>query len=717
MNPRFFGIFLVVCTALISGCLKERPGYVSMAPAQFVHPLAVLNDDQANSKNNYVSVAPLAGQKYVISNYVSLLLLDRKSGAVCKLAVDGNIAFQGVPRAEEAEVSAPVTYNPTGVYSDSTGRVYVANYKANNIVVGTVDSAACTFKPQGEYRSEHTRGPENVVVDEGLGLLVSANYDSGTVTAFDLISKKERWSASISQAHGVTISKGKVFATGLSERKIYELESSTGKIVRAKGELGWNPMAEQYMWPTSIYPLGNGDLVVADPQTGFISELNSETLKVKRFTGGNGPSEALFNYPYAAVSTGAEVVVLSSMRGEIIFLDPQTMKATEKYAFAQRHWPNSVASSIFGGGWVAYEDMSEFAVRVAGSQYKIGFGNLHSVAGEKVLKIPNSGSVFNPGSYIYFLQGDVAGDVDLLFSSSSTTLIGVVHRDNYPDVLVPRRIAMDSWAVNGDLVAGSGNPAELNTVSEEIKARADNYYALLDKQGWGDRKSLFSLLGFSSMGLNYEQFLIRLDAAFTSAPGMAFKRVYDTCTDSACDKKALKKAAITYFRSIDSSIYVSLDEYLLVDMLSGSTPLAAPQADIEFNACEGGKYYSDYGLSALSTETLDDYLAAVDLAGSALCFSVHAPEAVQGIDVIWNDQATAPRALDIYGTTSSGDDDWHLLKTYSDIAVAQSAGYAVSTFRFDGSHAYSRFLLKVVDGGVQNRLVIRRIRPVLAGDS
>lgn len=711
MKLRCFGFFIAVCAVVLSGCLQKRLGYSEITPAHGVKVLTLSNDDQANSKNNYVSVAPLADQKFVIANYVSLLLLDRKSGAMCKLAVEGSASDEG------DSASQAVTYNPTGVFADSGGRVYVANYKANNILVGTIDSAMCKFKPQKQYRSGNTRGPENVVVDERLGLLVSANYDAGTVTAFDLASKKERWSASIPQAHGVAISDGKVFATGLTERKVYELDISSGNVLRSKGELGWNPMAGQYMWPTTIFPLGDGNLVVADPQSGFVSILDSNTLSVVRYTGGNGPAATLFNYPYTAVPAGKELIVLSSMRGEIFFLNPDDVKVMEKLSFAKEHWPKSEPLPIFGDGWAGYVDTSNVTVRAAGGAYKIGFGNLHSAVDGRVFRIPDSGSVFNPGSYIYFLQTYASKDLDLLLSSSSTTLLGLAHREDYPDVLIPRRIMMDSWVSGSDLVTGTGKTISLSQLSGEIKARADSYYSYLDKHGWVDKKSLFTLLGFSSMGLSYEQYSIRVDAAFTSEPGREFKRAYDQCTDEGCDQKALKIAALSYFKEVAGAAYTSLDEYLLVGMLSGTSLSAQGQARVDFDACEGGRYLRGYGLESLKTETLDDYLSAVDLSGSSVCLSVKAREAVKGFDVVWNDQETAPKNIEVYGRAGEEGGQWDLFQKYSNLSIAQAKGYAVSTFRFDNNKGYSRFLIKVLDGGAQNRLIVRRIQPILVGNS
>ncbi|APC19595.1 hypothetical protein BLL42_28195 (plasmid) [Pseudomonas frederiksbergensis] len=716
-------IFFVValCVGYLSGCSEEKHGYVPLQAGSAVKLLAVSNDQGLNSKNNYVSVAPLADNKFVIANYVSLLVLDRDAGSLCKVSAES--VFGDVEEARLSEDQQhfleSITYNPTGVFVGGNGKLYVANYKANNILVGSLDAAGCKYLIEGEYSSVDTRGPENVVVDQSANLLISANYDAGTIVAFDLDSKEEKWSAAIAQAHGVTVSGGKVFATGLTERKVYEIDIKTGKIINSKGSLGWNPMESQYIWPTSIFSLNKDELVVADPQSGFVSVLNSSTLDVIRYTGGNGPSENLFNYPYAAVPVDGELMVLSSMRGEILFLNSDDMDVSERLSFSEERWSKPEAGEtksipVFGQEWKGYVDMSEFSVKLRGEAYRLGFGNLSPKKSGPVLNIPDSGSLFNTGAYIYFLQGYTESDVDIIFSSSSQTLLGVVHKDGYPDVLIPRLIDLDSWKVGESLVSGIGKSVNFERLSADIKDAGAKYYGRLDDIGWVEKTALYSVLAFSDLGLDYDQFLTRLDAAFATAAGREFKLAYDQCSESTCDRSALKKAAYSYFRETSNLPYISLDEYSLVGMISGISPMASQKVNVDYQGCEGATYYQGYGVEILKTDTLNDYLSAVDLPSSSLCVSVKGDASVIGLDVIWNDVETAPKSLEIYGRDGGEGSHWELLKKYSGIKVVVVGGYATSQFTFDNKSDFSKFYIKVLNGGVQNRLILRQVKPILS---
>lgn len=86
---------------------------------------------------------------------------------------------------------------------------------------------------QGEIKTSNTIGPENVYVTDDGKYLASANYDGSDVTLFELTSfkqYKEIWNATeIGQAHGVTIKDSFVYATGLTERKVYKLDIRDGK--------------------------------------------------------------------------------------------------------------------------------------------------------------------------------------------------------------------------------------------------------------------------------------------------------------------------------------------------------------------------------------------------------------------------------------------------------------------------------------------------------
>lgn len=708
MKFPLIGVIVTACVGL-SACNEERYGYFALEldkdPILMSFPVEV----DAASKNNYVSIAPLANEKYVLANYANLILLDRKEASLCKLSAQDNAGVAIQSKSGDATL-----YNPTGVYTGPDGRVFVANYKADNILVGRVDVANCTFVVESTFSAPETKGPENVVVDKESDLLISANYDSGTVVAFKLDSGEKVWVASVPQAHGVTVSGGKVYATGLTERKIYELDRQSGAILRSKGSIGWDPMAAQYMWPTSIYPLANGNIIVSDPQSGYVSVLDPKTLDVLHYTGGNGPAQNLLNYPYAAVPNGKELIVLSSMRGSILFLNQKNMDVAEKFSFAKEHWPGSSAVlPVFGGDWSNYEDMSGFSMKLAGRDYRLGFGNLHPLEGGAVFKVPDISSLFNPSNYIYFMQGYSAGNVGLMFSSSTWTLLATVSKPGNPDILLPKFISIDSWKVGDNLVSGSRGDLPFKYLVDEVQETADAYYQYLGKKGWVDAEHLYSLLNFAVMGLDYSTFQTYLHQAFISPAGREFKLIYDQCLAGSCDRQRLSDAARRYYREAAGYSYLAMDEFYLVGMVSGVSTDQFAEVGVDYDDCGSGRYYDGYGLQALITPALDDYLSAVDLAHSSVCLSVKGQGVVRGLEVVWNDVATVPKSIEIYGSTGADASQWKLIREFDSIKVAERNGYAVSNFSFGKAEVYSRLQLKVIDGGIQNRLIMRQANPVI----
>jgi len=690
----------------MTGCNEERAGYHALAVEREARVMTFSTPVGASAQNNFVSVASLQGGRYVLANYAGLSLLDRKRAVFCQLSPQD---LAGTPLING---ESTVVYNPTGVHATADGRLYVANYKANNILVGRVDTQNCRFVVESSYSDVDTLGPENVVVDEQAGLLLSANYDAGTIVAFKLDSKEKLWVASVPQAHGITVVGSKAYATGLTERKLYELDLLSGKIVRSKGGVGWSPMAAQYMWPTSIYPLANDRLLVSDPQTGYISVVDRNTLNVLHYTGGNGPANNLLNYPYAALVDGSEIIVLSSMRGSVLFLDQSTMEVVEKLVFRKEKWPDASAGvSAFGKGWDTYQDRSGFSMSLAGKTYRLGFGNLHPLNAGAVLKVPDISTLFNPNSYIYFMQGYREGDVGLMFSSSSAALLATVHRRGGPDLLIanPTSIANDSWII-GDRLVSADTEVPLNTLVNEVRETAAAYYSYLDEKGWVDAEHLYGLLGFAKGGLDREHYPTLFDNVFSSPAGREFKRVYDQCDAKACDLSRLKSAARAYYREAEGYAYQAMDEYMLVGMVSGVSANKVNQFQTVYDNCGQGAYYNGYGVEALASATLDDYLSATDLEHSVVCFSVDEPAGVQGLEVIWNDVDSAPTAVELYAQAGAHNSMWTLLGRFESFDVVERNGYAVSRFPLNTGEAYSRFKLKVVDGGRQHRLILRQAK-------
>lgn len=672
--------------------------------------------------NNYVSIAQLNDNYFVIANYVNLLLLNNKTNKLCVLTPLGLANYKDVSSLSYlSKVLKSKVYIPTGVFIDQRGSLFVANYKANNILEGTVNVQKCEVHFNREFSSENTKGPENVSVDNNKSILVSANYDAGTVTAFNLKSGKELWSTPIGQAHGVTISDDKVFATGLTERKIYELNLNNGSIINSIGSAGWDPMKSQFLWPTSIYPYDKDKLIISDAQTGYISFLDKKSLQTIKYTGGNGPSYSWFNYPYAAYPTDKNIIILSSMRGNILFLDFVGNQVLKNLIFVKDTWPKvNYSKSTFGLGWDAYININGPLLTLRGQQYRLGFGHLHPVDSGPTLRVPNISTLYNLGPYMYFLQGYYTQKVNFIFSSSSTTLLTIENEMKKPDILLSNKVRLDSWLYNQDIISVDGNTYTESKLITDNSLQAKKIYSQLDKNGWLNTKEIYELNDFSvqTRRLGYKEFLKYLDDVFQSPIGREFKFSYDQCSEAHCNIKNLRKAAKNYYFEASGYSYLNLDEYILVGMLSG-TPVEknASTVKVDYDNCNQGHYYEGYGIESIKHPTKSSYLSAIDLANSFLCLSTKVPRKLESLKFEWLSQDDVPHKLALYGIKHDGEQKHKdLIGEFKPDTVTTNDGYVFTTLHFSNLPKYQRVEIKLLEGGKQNRLLLRTLEPSFVKD-
>jgi|GEM_PF-3416513 len=721
MKKSIFSVFLLLFALEVYSKFprNEMAGFIAITGGENAvsKELAIRGGVPVYDMDNYVSITDIGEGRFAISNYKNIFIFDRADSLVCVVSVLYDSAIKNqVKAAHGFPFDSNSGVNPTGVFFAKNNKLYVANYKINNILEGSLDVGRCEFHVEHEYSSPSSLGPENVWVDENSNLLFSANYDAGTVAAFNVDTKQEVWVADVPQAHGVSVSNGKVYATGLTERKIYKINISNGEIIQEKGGLGWRPMNSEFMWPTSIHPFSSDEMIVADAQSGFISIVDAESLDTIYYTGGNGPSGNLFNYPYAATRFGDEIAVMQSQRKGIAFVSRKDFRVSENFYFMENKWPEQpVEELVFGKEWEGYQDFSGNNVKVMGDIYRLGFGNLHAMNGRHVMKMPDVGTLFNDSAYVYFLQAHHDDDLSLLLSSSSKALYGVVRMRDGINVLVPKQISVDSWLVGGGVISEGGVRVDLDDLSRDIIGTANQYHASLLAHGWIDGRKLYELLEFSDYGYTtYEFFLERLKNVFSSPEGRRFAMTYAACSDAdVCDLHELRDAARKYYLETRYLPYRQLDEYLLVGMLTGVVANEELYQDVEYADCEEGSYYSGHGLNALYSKTLDDYLAAINLEGSTVCFSVKDNFPINGVDIVWNDMESASKSIEIYGRELRGQGNWMLVGQFSGYSISMKDGYAYSFIEFDKPENHAEFYLRVVDGGEQQRLLVRKIQPLI----
>ena len=504
---------------------------------------------------NLVSIAPLGKDLFIIPTYSRLWCFNRETGNICVLSPDfSNSAFRG----------GNTTYVPTGVATDSNGDVYLANYKGNNILKGKVDLAVKKIIFTHSYSSPQTGGPENVAIDSARDFLVSANYDAGTVTAFRISDGTQLWSTPVGQAHGIAIKGGHVYATSLMERKIIELDFNTGKQLQAIGGIGWQP--NKYLWPTSIAVMKNGDLIVADAHTGYVYILDADTLRVKTYFGGNGPTLKLFNYPYAAIPVGDEIIVLSALRVHILFLDSD-LKIRDSYILHENAWPD-VVPVPFGRGWDGYIDKSPSdELIMLGKTFRPGFCHLHGKTENELFFITDYNGLYGSGSYFYFTQARQLGDVAMFFSSSARVVLTVHERKNLPPLMLRSTIPVDAWLTENAIISHSGEVITLPALRDKQKKEAEMLFCLMEKQHRLTKEDIYAFI--FKKGLwndDRKKFEQLFNNTFMTEHGRTFLAEYNAADN---DLEKIQAAGRKYFSAIADAKTKNLSEFMLVGMLSG----------------------------------------------------------------------------------------------------------------------------------------------------
>lgn len=154
---------------------------------------------------------------------------------------------------------------------------------------------------------------------------------------------------------------------------------------------------------------------------------------------------------------------VSANRGQILFLNDSVDSVIKEFRFEGHRWPSfAKKQSPFGADWVGYVSEGPNRLSIDNSEFKLGFGHLYPESAGPVLRVPNIATLYNRGSYMYFLQGaNVAPELSFFFSSSSPTLIGIARRPNKPSLILSREIPVDSWLVGETIVNIAGTVLQL----------------------------------------------------------------------------------------------------------------------------------------------------------------------------------------------------------------------------------------------------------------
>ncbi|MEX5219330.1 MAG: hypothetical protein NW701_15995 [Nitrospira sp.] len=318
---------------------------------------------------NVPAVAPYNEELFFIANFQTIALFDTREGIITPLEIAG----------ASGNLAREAGFQPTGLFYDAEkNHLFVANYLRNNVMVFRVLYDTARLQLLQVLKHESLVSPEALWLDQKSGILVTANFDGHNVSAFrmhDDLSSEFVWRSALRFAHGLAVAEGKVFATGLQDRVLVELDLVTGRFLRKMGTLGWHTHEGEFLWPTSIYPDGHGNLIISDADTGFISVIDIATLSVKRVVGGNGPGRGFFNQPYFTAVSNDRFLTVSTKQQRFVYGEYPALRATKAFTKSKDFWkyfsPTDPQSRLGYTGWNDYWWTEGPRVKLLGCEYSV----------------------------------------------------------------------------------------------------------------------------------------------------------------------------------------------------------------------------------------------------------------------------------------------------------------------------------------------------------
>lgn len=512
-----------------------------------------------------VSISSFRKRDYFVANYSKIYLFSPEKGEFSEM---------------QPVMGTEATYVPTGVFfSSKYNALFVANYTGNNILVFDVDSKAKKLFLRTEIKTNNTISPENVFVSRDGRYLASANYDGSTVTCFGFSSGKwrELWATKVENAHGVAIIDKFVYATSLGERALLELDIQNGAILRRTGQLGWEPLKGGFLWPTSVYPVSEKQLIVSDGHTGFISIVDRRKFQVVKYFGGTGPTYRYFNMPYSAILHKNYLIVSSACQNRIAFIDLRNGNRVENYVFNNSDWNYIYRnkeilnnSKTLGHGWQEYIWKEGPTVNIFNREYLLGYSRLIPKKEDysPQLVFPEIGSPFTNflSFYFYFMDYIPLKRGKIFFSPQAPSALYVEERKGIY-YLVPFILGIDSWRV-GEVLINSKNQVDLVKLGEE----ADKVVTQLNAVRGEDK--LIKLNDFCKILFknSRNQWLEgEIEKIFRSEAAKSWFKTYKECQQYSCKRAEVEDASNAYFSKVMKEAEVNLDELVSIQMLSGYT--------------------------------------------------------------------------------------------------------------------------------------------------
>lgn len=368
-----------------------------------------------------VAAAATGPETLLIANYKNVQLLNTRTGVRHALHAD-------LTRLDNAR------FIPTGIaIGPRSGKIYIANYLANDILVGDLKEETLVF--DRKITGDDLTSPENIATSADESWIVTANFDGNSATgfAFENGEFRQKWAAPVPLAHGVAVLGDKVFVSSLELRKIFVLDLATGRVVGQFGQPGWNARCLDFLWPTGLYAMDERTLVVTDAHTGGLYRFgfDGETIRLMDVVGGTAPGATGLQMPYGATGIGGDLAILSTFSPKIVIAEaaggeaqPQVKRLIAPHAITTPETQENAAMPPLGAGWNGYIHLGGPRLTISGIEMVPSYGALEAVtpdgplAAERPFALnPAALSMF--GSLMYFIEARVVGDAAVLSSPSA----------------------------------------------------------------------------------------------------------------------------------------------------------------------------------------------------------------------------------------------------------------------------------------------------------
>lgn len=560
---------LLASAALLLSAVSVHAGQMDKidASGSAVRAMVLPPSQQAKSSVMLASGAVVDQRHIALVDYANLYCLDTKTASIRLVSRPHGLTGQWVP---------------TGVTSDpKTHRVYVANYYGNNIIEGSLDCAKGEFSVKSVISSPESISPENVALSADGKILASANFDGGTVTAFERREDgwRQIWANKVSFAHAVSIIGANVYATSLDTKAIYKYEAHTGKLLAQVGSMGVDPLKAQHMWPTGLTNF-DGTLVLTDAQTGYVCSINQQTLQSETCFGGNGLGPTKFIMPYGVVQRGKNLLVMSTFSSRVAEAEVNFSRGTMKiihdwYWTGDQKLNRDFVGDRTGGEirTVAFQGDPYSSVCVMPTWlpgFSCGYSALANDTQSKFLRFPGMSAILPSARLFYFVQsfpGRSAHDT-YFFSVSTPNILNLRLVDGVPYIF-SRRYVNGLQSSKEELISPTRTIQK-----DQIRSDFDHEYAdLVSKRNKGGVVPLADaaaiLAPLEKRGEFRDDMKAALDSS-KSAEGAKFLADYLHCTGDSCDADMLRKDALAFAAEQLKASYIQLDRLVIPCMLTNA---------------------------------------------------------------------------------------------------------------------------------------------------